>query len=251
MSFPGMPTGPVAGGAGNGQSMEQQQQQMMVKTMQTAMESCAAKTVLAGGMGFALGGMFGLFMSSVRLPVPVVPCMAYDTPMSSQGQRLAQMTTREQLKIGLRDMGSRSFSSAKNFALVGAIFSGTECCIEGFRAKNDLVNGVAAGCITGGALGARAGPQAALVGCAGFAAFSAAIDYYMRMPEWTRPVRTRASPAFHLRLLLLFWCMEDWARLAGGEDVNVRARASASVFGMCMAFWHRGPRELRGVQGRA
>jgi len=28
-------------------------------------------------------------------------------------------------------MGSRSFSSAKNFALVGAIFSGTECCIEG------------------------------------------------------------------------------------------------------------------------
>ena len=52
-----------------------------------------------------------------------------------------------------------------------------------FRAKNDLTNGIAAGCITGGALGARAGPQAAAVGCAGFAAFSAAIDYYMRMPS--------------------------------------------------------------------
>ena len=34
--------------------------------MQAAMESCPAKSVLAGGMGFALGGMFGLFMSSVR-----------------------------------------------------------------------------------------------------------------------------------------------------------------------------------------
>ena len=34
--------------------------------MQSAMESCPAKTVISGGMGFALGGAFGLFMSSVR-----------------------------------------------------------------------------------------------------------------------------------------------------------------------------------------
>ena len=33
--------------------------------MQGAMESCPFKTVLSGGMGFALGGAFGLFMSSV------------------------------------------------------------------------------------------------------------------------------------------------------------------------------------------
>jgi hypothetical protein len=30
------------------------------------MESCPVKSVMAGGMGFALGGAFGLFMSSVR-----------------------------------------------------------------------------------------------------------------------------------------------------------------------------------------
>ena len=35
--------------------------------MQGAMESCPFKTVLSGGMGFALGGAFGLFMSSVSL----------------------------------------------------------------------------------------------------------------------------------------------------------------------------------------
>ncbi len=34
--------------------------------MQGAMESCPFKTVISGGMGFALGGAFGLFMSSVR-----------------------------------------------------------------------------------------------------------------------------------------------------------------------------------------
>ena len=33
--------------------------------MQATMESCAGKTVLSGVMGFALGGAFGLFMSSV------------------------------------------------------------------------------------------------------------------------------------------------------------------------------------------
>jgi hypothetical protein len=53
-------------------------------------------------------------------------------------------------------------------------------CVQ-YRAKNDLTNGIAAGCITGGALGAKAGPQAAAIGCVGFAAFSAAIDSYMRM----------------------------------------------------------------------
>lgn len=70
-------------------------------------------------------------------------------------------------------------SSGRNFAVVGSVFSGTECAIEGLRAKNDIWNGVAGGCITGGILARKAGPQAVAVGCAGFAAFSAAIDAYM------------------------------------------------------------------------
>lgn len=87
------------------------------------------------------------------------------------------------MRRGFKDMRARSWSSAKNFGIVGALYSGTECCIEGLRAKNDLTNSVAAGCVTGGILGAKAGPQAAALGCAGFAAFSAAIDAYMRMPS--------------------------------------------------------------------
>ncbi|KAM5441729.1 Mitochondrial import inner membrane translocase subunit tim22 [Microsporum ferrugineum] len=109
--------------------------------------------------------------------------MSYDTPLTPQGQQISSLPVREQLRRGFKDMGSRSYSSAKNFMVVGALFSGTECCIEGLRAKNDLANGIAAGCITGGILGAKAGPQAALLGCAGFAAFSAAIDAYMRQPS--------------------------------------------------------------------
>lgn len=113
--------------------------------------------------------------------------MRYDSPLGTtlpgSSTVIADLPWRQQLKHGLKDMGKQTLSSAKNFGLIGAIFSGVECSIEGLRAKNDIWNGVAGGCLTGGALAMKAGPQAAAVGCAGFAAFSAAIDYYMRMPE--------------------------------------------------------------------
>lgn len=39
--------------------------------MQAGMESCPVKTVIAGTMGFALGGAFGLFMASVSSICPI------------------------------------------------------------------------------------------------------------------------------------------------------------------------------------
>lgn len=145
--------------------------------MQAAMEACPTKTIIAGGMGFGLGGLFGVFMASMR----------YDTPMSTGMPggvgTISDLPVREQLRLGFKDMGRSAFSSAKNFGYIGAIFAGSECVIEGYRAKNDLANGVAAGCFTGAFLAKSAGPQAMAIGCAGFAAFSAAIDTYMRQPS--------------------------------------------------------------------
>ena len=86
MNFPGMPGRGLAGG-GETAGMNAQEQAVVKNVwkhgksknftagrsriddpqMQAAMESCPAKTVISGGMGFALGGAFGLFMSSVRL----------------------------------------------------------------------------------------------------------------------------------------------------------------------------------------
>lgn len=56
--------------------------------------------------------------------------MSYDTPLSAQGQQLTNLPLKDQLRRGFRDMGSRSYSSARNFGLIGAMFAGTECCIE-------------------------------------------------------------------------------------------------------------------------
>ncbi|KAI9292548.1 hypothetical protein K502DRAFT_325731 [Neoconidiobolus thromboides FSU 785] len=45
--------------------------------------------------------------------------------------RLHDLNTRQQLKIMGKDMLKRSWSNAKNFGLVGMVFSGSECVIEG------------------------------------------------------------------------------------------------------------------------
>jgi mitochondrial import inner membrane translocase subunit TIM22 len=117
--------------------------------------------------------------------------MAYDTPYATAtnaaGQKtsvpLSSLPLRKQLASGFRDMGTRSWSTAKGFGTIGALFAGIECGIEGFRGRNDMANGVAAGCLTGGILARASGPSGMAVGCAGFAAFSAAIDAWMRMPK--------------------------------------------------------------------
>ncbi|KAG0743109.1 hypothetical protein G6F57_003341 [Rhizopus arrhizus] len=152
----------------NGQNSQMSpQEQETIKMMHAAMESCVVKTAMSGAAGFVMGGAFGLFMSSFE----------YAGPMMNED--LVKQTTKQQIKHVFKDMGTRAWSMAKNFGVVGMIYSGSECCIESYRAKNDLYNSVAAGAFTGGLLAAKAGPQAMALGAGGFAAFSAGIDWYM------------------------------------------------------------------------
>ncbi|KAK9974250.1 hypothetical protein ABG768_022356 [Culter alburnus] len=135
------------------------------KMIERGMESCAFKSLIACVGGFVLGGAFGVFTAGIDSNVGIDPKDPLRTP-----------TAREVL----RDMGQRGMSYAKNFAIVGAMFSCTECLIESHRGKSDWKNAVYSGCITGGAIGFRAGLKAGVLGCGGFAAFSAAIEYYLR-----------------------------------------------------------------------
>ncbi|ODV98132.1 hypothetical protein PACTADRAFT_73747 [Pachysolen tannophilus NRRL Y-2460] len=148
----------------------EEQAEVGAKAMIDFMQSCPGKTVISGVSGFVLGGFFGLFMAS----------MTYDVPLAGGVSHISDLPFKQQVKLQFADMGKRSYSSAKNFGYIGAIYSGVECSVESFRAKNDIYNGVIAGCITGGGLAISGGPQAALFGCAGFAAFSTAIDLYLR-----------------------------------------------------------------------
>jgi len=75
-----------------------------------------------------------------------------------------------------RSTAERANSSARQFAVLTAIWQGTECVLEKTNATHGVENAATAGCISGAAIAARQGPQAACMGCAGFAAFSVVID---------------------------------------------------------------------------
>ncbi|CAK9439662.1 uncharacterized protein LODBEIA_P37620 [Lodderomyces beijingensis] len=153
------------------QEMTQQEQaEAGAQSFINFMQSCPGKTAMAGVSGFALGGFFGLFMAS----------MSYDVPLGTDAvKHISDLPFKQQMKLQFSDMAKRSYSSAKNFGYIGLVYSGVECTIESFRAKHDIYNGVSAGCITGAGLAIKAGPSAAFIGCAGFAAFSLAIDMYL------------------------------------------------------------------------
>ncbi|KIK92130.1 hypothetical protein PAXRUDRAFT_830257 [Paxillus rubicundulus Ve08.2h10] len=137
--------------------------------MTAGMESCAAKTAIAGVGGLGIGAFFSLMSAS----------FAYEDPYLRSQSQAALSQTQKAREI-FKEMGKGMWRSGKGFGKVGALFAGIECVIEGYRAKNDMVNPVAAGFVAGGILARNSGPKAVLGGGLAFAAFSAAIDLFLR-----------------------------------------------------------------------
>jgi len=138
--------------------MQASKEELMIRD---AMDSCLFKATTSCVVGFGLGVILGVFTASVD----PMSTMSTETP-----------TTR----MVFNEMKARSLSYGKNFALVGCMFAGTECIIESYRGKTELINGTLSGGLVGGVLGLRAGLKAGVFGAVGFALFSTAIDYYMR-----------------------------------------------------------------------
>ena len=108
-----------------GAGLMRSRQELMIQNL---FESCAFKALMSCVAGFGLGAAFGLFSASLG------PDLTPATEMQKQT-----------VKSILLDMKTRTLSQAKNFAILGAIFSITECSIESYRAKTDWKNGTLAG----------------------------------------------------------------------------------------------------------
>ncbi|PIM98450.1 Mitochondrial import inner membrane translocase, subunit TIM22 [Handroanthus impetiginosus] len=90
--------------------------------------NCAVRSVVSGVMGGGLGLFMGLFLG------------ALDNPIMQE-----EMIGRQQLVYQAKQMGRRSWSSCKAFAIMGFVFSAAECVIEEAQAKHDMTNTVVAG----------------------------------------------------------------------------------------------------------
>jgi len=104
---------------------------------------------------------------------------AYEDPLSRTWQTATMNTSQKTAQV-FKDMGKGMWKSGRGFGTVGALYAGSECVIEGYRAKNDIYNAISAGLFSGAVLARKSGPKAMLGGAAAFAAFSAAIDMFLR-----------------------------------------------------------------------
>jgi len=118
-------------------------------------------------MGLVMGVFLGA-MSDLTPPVTMI-----------DGREVPQAPIKEQMRTTLRATAEKSRYWCRQFAFITGVFGGSECLVEKYRGKHDIWNPVASGCITGAAIQAKSGPQAAAMGCGGFAAFSIVIDLVM------------------------------------------------------------------------
>lgn len=145
--------------------------------IQSATESCVFKAAMAAVAGGGLGVAMGLFIGG------------FSVELDHAVER--QLPWREQLRVYGRALGAQMRTYSKNFALWGTTYTLAECSIEKYRARHDLWNSTAAGCVTGAVLAAqprvsmdaRSRANQMAVGCVGMAMFSTAIDYFLEHRE--------------------------------------------------------------------
>lgn len=133
--------------------------------------SCGGKAAIGVFGGGMMGLLMGVFLGAMSDATPPVTIIA--------GKDVPQAPLKEQVRVTFRATWEKSLYWCRNFAFITGVFGGSECLVEKYRGKSDVWNSVASGCITGAALQAKQGPQAAALGCGGFAAFSLVIDSVM------------------------------------------------------------------------
>ena len=134
-------------------------------------DSCSVKAAIGVFGGAACGLLMGVFlgaMSDMTPPVTVI-----------NGKEVPQAPLKEQMRTTLRATAEKSIYWSRNFAFITGVFGGSDCLVEKYRGTHDVWNSVISGCVTGAAMQAKQGPQAAAIGCGGFAAFSLVIDKVM------------------------------------------------------------------------
>jgi len=69
----------------------------------------------------------------------------------------------ERLVGSLSSIKARAPVTGGNFGVWGGMFSTFDCAVKSYRQKEDALNGILSGFMTGGCLALRSGPKAALI----------------------------------------------------------------------------------------
>lgn len=97
------------------------------RNIEKVRESCPFSVITHGAMGFAFGGFLGMFLASMSAGGTSPESQLLNPTVTSA----EAIPIRIQVRHALTDMVKRSWSSAKNFGTIAALYSGSECIIEG------------------------------------------------------------------------------------------------------------------------
>lgn len=101
------------------------------KNIESIRESCLFNVLSHGGMGFAFGGFLGMFLASMSAGGTSPETQLFNPNASNNNNTVETLPLRIQIRHALKDMTKRTWSSAKNFGAIAALYSGSECIIEG------------------------------------------------------------------------------------------------------------------------
>jgi hypothetical protein len=131
-----------------------------------ASETLGFKVFLSGVMGFVMGGAISVFMGS-------------NSSFMSRDPLAAELTSKQQMRLMLRQIKTNAGSSGRNFASFGIAIAGMEWFIERKRAKpRDIINPLLGGATAGALLAHRGGPTSMLIAALGVSAFTYGIEWY-------------------------------------------------------------------------
>lgn len=99
------------------------------KNIEKVRESCPFNVVLHGAMGFGFGGLIGMFLASMSAGGTSPEAQLLNPTATT----VESIPIRMQVRHALTDLFKRSWSSAKNFGTIAALYSGSECIIEGVQ----------------------------------------------------------------------------------------------------------------------
>eukprot|EP00039_Didymoeca_costata_P025399 m.13202 g.13202 ORF g.13202 m.13202 type:complete len:187 (-) comp4806_c0_seq1:238-798(-) len=96
--------------------------------------NCFLKSGIAYVGGYGFGMLFGLFFSSMSgSPLPM------HQPGGANPATLAQQQLQTQnWRAVMKETGSKMVSTGKQFAMIGAMFAGTECALAAYNGKEDI-----------------------------------------------------------------------------------------------------------------
>lgn len=96
-------------------------------------ESCPFHMATHGVMGGVFGGFLGMFLASMSAG-GTTPEARLLSPTTLTPE-ISALPIKTQVRLALSDLAKRSWSSARNFGKIAAIYSGSECVIEGVSAS--------------------------------------------------------------------------------------------------------------------